>query len=184
MAIIEHNQGAQPVLIKTARLKMHATTVDDAELLLAVWNDPAYIRYVTDRGIRTVRQARKAIKNGAQQLFRDFGYGPYCVSLKSDGSMIGICGLFRRPNLEDPDIGFSFLPEYGSKGYAHEAAEAVLAYARDALDIRTLNAIVSPENSASLRLIDKLGLTFERMVTMPGDRKEICLYSTTLEVKT
>jgi RimJ/RimL family protein N-acetyltransferase len=170
-------------LIETKRLNLHATTVGDAELLLAVWNDPAYIRHVTDRGIRTVRQARGAIKKGAQRLFRDFGYGPYCVSLKSDGSMIGICGLFRRPNLLDPDIGFGFLPEFCSQGYAFEAAESVLAYARDTLGIALLNALVSPENNASIRLIDKLGLTFDRMITMPGERRSICLYSAELKGK-
>ncbi len=178
------NGIATKVIIDTKRLNMHAATVDDAELMLAVWNDPAYIRHVMDRGIRTVAQARSAIKKGAQKLFRDFGYGPYCVARKSDGSMIGICGLFRRPNLEDPDIGFGFLPEYGSNGYAIEAAEAVVDYARTVLDIEALNAIVSPDNDASKRLIDKLGMTFERMIKMPRDDKEICLYRIELKEKT
>jgi len=163
-------------LLETERLKLRAVTVDDSELMLAVWNDPAFIQNVTDRGIRTDEQAREAITNGAQKLFEDYGYGPYCMSLKSDDSMIGICGLFKRDNLDDPDIGFAVLPDYCGKGYAGEAAIAVVEYARSTLGIDNLTAIVSPTNTPSIGLIEKLGLTFERMITMPGDDDAICLY--------
>lgn len=145
--------------------------------MLAVWNDPAFIRNVADRGIRTEEQARDAIANGALKLFEDYGYGPCCISLKSDGSMIGICGLFKRENLEHPDIGFAILPDYCGKGYAGEAAEAVVRFAREQLTLGALTAIVSPGNLASIRLIEKLGLTFERMITMPGESDAIRLYS-------
>lgn len=167
-------------LLVTKRLRMRPVTVDDAALMLAVWNDPAFIRHVTDRGIRTLEQSKDAIRDGAQKLFEDYGYGPYCMSLKSDESMIGICGLFKRDNLDDPDIGFSVLPDYCGKGYAGEAAQAVVDYARDELGIGTLTAIVSPTNAPSVGLIEKLGLTFDRMVTMPGDEDAICLYSRAL----
>jgi RimJ/RimL family protein N-acetyltransferase len=90
--------------------------------------------------------------------------------------MIGICGLFKRDNLDDPDIGFSVLPEFCGKGYAGEAATAVVEYAGNELGIETLTAIVSPTNAPSIGLIKKLGLTFERMITMPGDDHAICLY--------
>jgi ribosomal-protein-alanine N-acetyltransferase len=167
-------------LMETDRLRLRAVTVDDTELMLAVWNDPAFIRNVTDRGIRTAEQAREAIESGAQKLFDDYGYGPYCMSLISDGSMIGICGLFKRDNLDDPDIGFAVLPAHCGKGYAGEAAEAVVAYARDELSVGVLTAIVSPTNAPSIGLIEKLGLKFERMVTMPGEDDAICLYSMAL----
>lgn len=167
-------------LLETERLYLRPVTVDDAELMLAIWNDPAFIRNVADRGIRTLDEARAAIESGAQKLFADYGYGPYSLALKSDGSMIGICGLFKRDNLDDPDIGFGVLPEYCGKGYAGEAAVAVVDYARRQLGIRALTAIVSPTNEPSIGLIRKLGLTFERMITMPGDDHAICLYSRTL----
>lgn len=164
-------------LIETERLRLRPVTVDDADLMLAIWNDPAFIRNVSDRGIRTVEQAREAIEGGAQKLFEDYGYGPYCMSLKSDGTMIGICGLFKRDNLEDPDIGFGVLPDYCGKGYAGEAAAAVVYFARNELGIAVLKAIVSPTNAPSIGLIKKLGLTFDQMITMPGDDDAICLYS-------
>jgi len=167
-------------LMETERLRLRPVTVDDAALMLAVWNDPAFIKNVADRGIRTVEQAREAIKAGAQKLFDDFGYGPYCMSLKSDGALIGICGIFKRENIDDPDIGFGVLPDYCGKGYAGEAAQAVVEYASNTLGISVLTAIVSPTNAPSIGLIEKLGLTFERMVTMPGEDNAICLYSRVL----
>lgn len=167
-------------LLETERLRLRPVTVDDTELMLAVWNDPAFIRNVSDRGIRTVEQAREAIKGGAQKLFEDYGYGPYCMSLKSDGTLIGICGLFKRENLEDPDIGFSVLPDFCGKGYAGEGAAAVVDYAHNELEIAVLAAIVSRTNAPSIGLIRKLGLTFDQMITMPGDDDAICLYRTAL----
>jgi RimJ/RimL family protein N-acetyltransferase len=163
-------------LMSTERLRLDAVTLDDTDLMLAVWNDPAFIRNVADRGIRTHEDAREAIRSGAQKLFEEYGYGPYSMTLKTNGTKIGICGLFRRDNLDDPDIGFAVLPEYCGNGYAGEAALAVVEYASATLGIRALTAIVSPTNAASIGLIEKLGLSFQRMITMPGDDHAIRLY--------
>ena len=167
-------------MIETERLNMGAITVDDAEIMLAIWNDPAFIANVNDRGIRTIDEAREAVAAGAAKMFDDYGYGPFWLSLKSDGTMIGICGLFKRDNLDHPDIGFAVLPEWVGKGYAGEAAVAVVAHARTELGLPALSAIVSPSNAASIGLIKKLGMSFERMVTMPGDDEPIELYNMSL----
>lgn len=169
-----------PWLIETQRLQLRPLTEQDGALMLAVWNDPAFIKYVRDLGIRTERHAREVIRNGAAMMFARYGYGPYCMSLKASGELVGICGLFKRDNLDHPDIGFSVLPDYCGKGLASEAAIAVVDYARDPLGIDVLSAIVSPENAASVRLIKKLGLKFERMITMPGETQSICLYGMAL----
>ena len=161
----------------TARLTLRRITPDDADLMLAIWNDAAFVRYVGDRGIRTPDQARAAIREGALRLYSDFGFGPYCMVLRADGTRIGICGLFQRDNLEHPDIGFSVLPEYCGAGYASEAAKSVVAFARDDLGISMLTAIVSPENAVSIGLIEKLGLRYDRGITMPDEDEEISLYS-------
>ncbi len=145
--------------------------------MLAIWNDPEFVRHVGDRGIRTPDEARDAMRDGPMKLYEDHGFGPYCMVLKSDGSRIGICGLFQRENLDHPDIGFAVLPMYCGTGYAGEAAVSVVKHARDDLGIGTLTAIVSPGNVASVRLIEKLGLRFECGITMPGEDDEISLYS-------
>lgn len=161
----------------TERLVLRRIGAEDAALMLAIWNDPAFVKHVGDRGIRTVEQAREAIQAGAMRLFAEHGYGPFSMNLKDDGGQIGICGLFKRDNLDAPDIGFAVLPAYCGKGYAGEAALAVVGHARDDLGIEVLTAIVSPANAPSVGLIEKLGLTFERMITMPGDDQAISLYS-------
>lgn len=162
--------------LETERLELRRVSLDDAELLLAIWNDPDFIRNVGDRGVRTTEQAREAMQAGALKLFADYGYGPYVVTLKSNGTAIGICGLFRRENLVDPDIGFAILPGYRREGLAEEAAFAVRDHAIDDLGLETLTAIVSPDNSRSIALIEKLGMTFDSMITMPGDDTAIRLY--------
>lgn len=166
--------------LETDRLFLRRITLDDADLMLAVWNDPAFVRNVGDRGIRTLEEAGAAIESGPLRLFAENGYGPYAMVLKSDGTRVGICGLFKRDNLEHPDIGFAVLPDYCAQGLAGEAARAVLAHARDDLRLEELSAIVSPGNAPSIRLIERLGLTLRGSVTMPGDTTEICLYSRTL----
>ena len=162
--------------LQTERLVLRRLTLDDADLMLAVWNDPGFIRNVGDRGVRTLEQAREAMRTGALQLYADYGYGPYAVTTKQDGERIGICGLFRRENLEHPDIGFAILPDYRGRGLAAEAAFAVRDHALDDLALDDLTAIVSPDNAPSIALIEKLGLTFDRMITMPGDEHAIRLY--------
>lgn len=149
----------------------------DEPLLLAVWNDPAFVQNVGDRGVRTTKEASEALGNGPLKLYADYGYGPYRVALTDGDEPIGICGLFKRENLDDPDIGFALLPDYCGKGLAFEAAVAVATHARDGLGLRRMTAIVSPQNSPSIGLIEKLGMHFERLLTMPGDDKEICLFS-------
>ena len=163
--------------IDTERLELCRLTLDDAGLMLAIWNDPAFIRFVGDRGIRTIDEARVALEEGAFRLYAEHGIGPYRMTLKSDGCAVGICGLFRRDGLADTDIGFSTLPQYCGRGYGFEAASAVVAHARVDARLNRLTALVSPQNIASVRLIEKLGMMFEKMVRIPGDTADVRLYA-------
>ena len=163
--------------LQTERLQLRWLTLDDAGLMLAVWNDPAFLRHVDDRGIRTPAQARDALRDGAMKLYEDHGFGPFRVAVLSDDTPIGICGLFFRDGLEESDIGFALLPEFCSKGYAYEAASAVMEYVRDDLALTRVVAVVSPENVASIDLLEKLGLQYESMLRLPEDEMDICLYA-------
>ncbi len=162
--------------LETERLSLRRLTLEDAELMLSVWNDPTFVRYVGDRGIRTIEAACVALEEGALKLFSDYGYGPFRVALISDDIPVGVCGLFRRLGLEEPDIGFAILPEHWRKGLAYEAASAVVSHAKSDLHLARLTAIVSPENDASVALIEKLGLQFERMQRLPGDDDDVAIY--------
>ncbi|MGI9271007.1 MAG: GNAT family N-acetyltransferase [Woeseiaceae bacterium] len=163
--------------LETRRLSMRWLTLADADLMLAIWNDPAFVQHVGDRGIRTIDQANETLSDGAFKLYEDYGYGPYRVALASDDTEIGTCGLFRREGFEDPDIGYSILPAYCGHGFAYEAANAVLAYARSELKLPRITAFISPGNAPSIGLAEKLGLRFERTARLAGEDSDVSLYS-------
>lgn len=147
--------------------------------MLDLLNDPAFLRFIGDRGVRTIEQARAYLENGAIDSYRRFGFGLYLVEVRDSGAAAGICGLVKRPALDDVDIGFALLPQFRGLGYGLESAEGVLTHAR-ALGLRRLVAIVSPANDASIRVLTKLGMRFERRITM-GGAEEIDLFSRELE---
>ncbi len=163
-------------ILNTERLELRWLTLEDTPLMLAVWNDPAFIRYVADRGIRTLAQAREAVEAGPLRLYAEYGYGPFRLRRREDDMDLGICGLFRRAGLDEADIGFAVLPEFCGQGFGFEASAAVLEHARDALGLPCVTAIVSPQNEASIGLLEKLGLHYERQVRMPCDDHDVSLY--------
>ena len=177
----ETDANAREWRLVTDRLILRRVTLDDADLMFAVWTDPAFVRNVGDRGIRTIDDAREAVRAGPLKLYEDYGFGPYAMVLRKNNTRIGICGLFQRENLERPDIGFAVLPDYCGQGYAGEASLAVLAHARDDLELRRISAIVAPGNAPSIRLLEKIGLAYEGMITMPGEEEAICLYGMSLD---
>ncbi len=162
--------------IATERLTLRWFTEDDAALMLAVWNDPGFVRHVGDRGIRTLAEARDALAHGILAMYRDHDYGPYRVATKDGDEPIGICGLFLRDYLDDPDIGFALLPDFCRKGFAFEAALAVLDEAKT-MRLDRVAAIVSPENIASIGLIEKLGLSLAERMRPPGEARDVLLYA-------
>ena len=162
--------------MNTERLELRWLTLDDTPMMFAVWNDPAFVRFVADRGIRSLEQARAAVEAGPLRLYAEYGYGPFRVRRRADGMDMGICGLFRRDGLEEPDIGFAILPDFCGMGYGFEASTAVLQHAREALGLPCVTAIVSPHNDASIGLLEKLGMRYERPIRMPGDDHDVRLY--------
>jgi len=127
--------------------------------------------------VRTEADARRYVETGPLASYERFGFGLLRVELKESGEPIGMCGLLKRDALPDVDVGFAFLPRFWSKGYAFESASAVLAHARDALGLRRVLAITSPDNEASIRLLGKLGFRFERMARVPEDGPEVRLFA-------
>lgn len=170
-----------PHRLETERLDLNWLTPDDAPLMLAVWNDPAFRRFVGDRGVRTLDEARDALQGGPLALYEQFGYGPFRLTLRDQGVDIGVCGLYKRESLDDPDIGFALLPQYCGMGFGYEASVAVIHYAREVLKLERIVAIVSPGNAASIGLLEKLGLTRERHVRLPGDDHDVSLYGMRLD---
>lgn len=168
-------------VLETERLVLRRMTADDAEFILRLVNEPSFIRYVGDKGVRGLADAVQYIQAGPVASYERFGFGLYLVEFKEGGVPIGMCGLVKRDSLPDVDVGFAFLPEFWSKGYAFEAAAAVKAYGRDVLGISRLLAITNPDNESSIKLLEKIGLRFERMIRLSEDASEIKLFAADIE---
>lgn len=168
-------------ILETDRLRLQWFTLADTPLMYAIWNDPAFVRFVGDRGIENLEMAETAMRDGPLHLYETYGYGPFRVTRRSDGADAGVCGLYRRENLDAPDIGFAFLPDFRAMGFGYESSRAVLRYARDDLELATVTAIVSPQNTASVGLLQKLGLDFAEAIRMPGEDEDVSLYSINLK---
>ncbi|MET0622491.1 MAG: GNAT family N-acetyltransferase [Pyrinomonadaceae bacterium] len=167
-------------VIETERLNLREVTEADAPFILELLNDPDFIRNVADRGVRTLEEARRYVAEKFVEGYRRAGFGFWLVEPKGTDTPAGICGLVKRDSLPGVDVGYAFLPPFRSKGYASESASAVMLYARETLGLRRLYAIVNPENAGSVRVLEKLGMRFERMVKLSDDEPEIKLFAADL----
>jgi RimJ/RimL family protein N-acetyltransferase len=164
-------------VLETDRLALRRLTTDDAELILELLNQPSYLRYIGDKGVRTLDDARNYILKGPMDSYERFGFGLYLTLLKESAVPIGLCGLLKRDFLEDVEVGYALLPQFWSKGYAFEAAAAVMAYGKDVLKIERIVAITAPDNEGSIRVLEKLGLKFDRMIRFAGAGDEVRLFT-------
>ena len=163
-------------VLETDRLNLRRISTDDAEFILQLLNEPSFLQFIGDRGVRTLDDARNYIRNGPMASYERFGFGLYLTELKEPRVPIGMCGLLKRDTLEDVDIGFAFVPQYWKQGYAMESAAAVMAHAKDALGLNRLAAITSPENETSIALLLKLGMRFEKLTRLTDEAPEIKLF--------
>ncbi len=167
------------IILETKRLRLRRLSPDiDAEFILELLNDPSFIRFIGDKGVRDLDAARRYIIDGPVKSYDANGFGLYLAELKTNETPIGICGLIKRDTLAHADIGFAFLPAYWNQGYAFESAAAVMDHARETLKLGRILAVTSPDNEASGKLLDKIGLRFEKMIRLSEDAPEIKLFAT------
>ena len=152
-------------------------TTNDADFILKLLNEPSWIRYIGDKGVATLEDAKNYILSGPISMYSQLGYGLYLVETKEGKIPIGLCGLIKRDSLEDTDIGFAFLSEFQSKGYAYEAASATLSYGLNQLRFKRIVAITSEDNNASSKLLKKIGMNFEQIVIAADHSEELNLFS-------
>ena len=164
-------------VLVTDRLSLRKLTADDAGFMLRLLNEPSFIRYIGDKGVRTIDGARAYILDGPVASYEKHGFGLWLVEARESGEPAGICGLLKREVLEDVDIGYAFIPEFWSRGYALEAASAVLSYAGETLGLKRVAAVVNVDNHSSIRLLEKMGFEYERMVRLSSDAPEITLFA-------
>lgn len=167
-------------ILETERLVLRQFSAEDAAFILELVNEPSFIQNIGDRRVRTLEDAQAYILNGPIASYAKNGFGLYLVALKETNEAIGMCGLIKRQTLEDVDIGYAFLPKFWSKGYAVESAQAVKAYAKDVIGLKRIVAITDPANAGSIRVLEKLGLRFEKMVRLSKDDIDLKLFAAEL----
>ncbi len=174
---MEEQIKEKKLLIETDRLSLRPFELSDAGFILKLLNSQGWLEYIGDRQVRTEEDAKMYLLNGPIKSCQVNGYGLSLVSLKDENIPIGACGLLKRDYLDDADIGFAFLPEYIGKGYGFESASAVMTFAKKELNITHILAFTVPHNIASIKLLEKLGLHFEKNFCMPGEEEELSLFS-------
>ncbi len=162
--------------LETPRLALRELALADAGFILRLVNEPAWRRFIGDPGVRSLDGARAYVER-VRGSYARHGFGLWRVELKDGGTPVGLAGLLKREALDDVDVGFAFLEEHRGRGYATEAAGAVLAHGRRAFGLERVVAVASPGNAASIRVLEKLGFRFERMVALQPGGDEVQLYA-------
>ncbi|MCX7548485.1 GNAT family N-acetyltransferase [Xanthomarina sp. F1114] len=166
------------IIAETNRLLISKFTEKDAPFFLELVNTPNWIKYIGDRDVKTIDAAKSYLKEGTIKSYSDFGFGFYKLLLKEDkGKAIGTCGLVKRDQLEHVDMGFAMLPAYEGQGYGFEASEEILKLAKNQFHLEKILAITLPSNNKSVKLLEKLGLSFEKRVKPFDDDEELLLFA-------
>jgi len=164
------------IVLETERLILRPLTDDDAPFVLTLLNGPSFLRYIGDKKVRNLEDAQQYILTGPIATYERYGFGLCLVELKESTTPIGMFGLVKREELPDPDIGFALLPDFWNKGFAFEAAAAVLQDARERLRLERILAITTLENEASMNLLERLGFKFQRIVKLTEDGQQLKLF--------
>ncbi len=164
-------------VLRTQRLSLRRFELDDAPFMFELVNQRSFKEFIGDKGVATLADARSYIEDGPLAAYGERGYGPYMVEDSGNGVPVGMCGLFKRENLEHPDLGFAFLERYFKRGFALESSLGVMQYADEVLGLPVLTAIVDPGNARSIALIEKLGFGFDGMYPVPEEQKELRYYT-------
>jgi len=168
-------------IAETKRLIISKYTIKDAPFFLELVNSPNWIKYIGSRDIKTIKKAEEYLKNGSIKSYTDFGFGFYKLQLKDDNlTPIGTTGLVKRKELDHVDIGFAMLPQYEGKGFGYESSIAIIKLAKEQFKLNKILAITLPENISSIKLLEKLGLTYEKRVKPFVDDEELLLFAKNL----
>lgn len=165
------------MIIETPRTRLRHLNLADAAFVLELLTDPDFLVQVGDRGVHNLEQARRYVTEGPGASYARFGFGLNAMELKDSGSVAGLCGLLRRDTHPDVEIGFALLPCARHKGLALEAAAATLAWGFNGLGLSRIVALTAPHNRASMRILERIGLRFERMVRFTAEGSESRLFA-------
>lgn len=162
--------------LDTLRLRLRCFEEADASFVLRLLNEPSFHEFIGDRGVRSLEDAQRYLREGPMASYRDNSHGLMRLSLRAGDIPIGMCGLVRRPTLPSPDVGFALLPEHWGMGYVTEAALAAIEHGREALGLEEILGITTPHNLRSIRVLEKLGLKFVEERALTPDTPPLRIY--------
>lgn len=165
------------IIAETPRLRIRHLTAADAAFTCQLLNEPSFIENIADRGVRSKLDALHYLAEGPIKSYQQHGYGLFLVETSDNKIPIGFCGLLFRDYLQETDIGFAFAPQFWGKGYALEAASAVLHFGYQKAKLRRIVGLVSAGNLPSIKVLTRLGLSFEKVVQVQPSLKDVQLYS-------
>jgi [ribosomal protein S5]-alanine N-acetyltransferase len=175
--VAPQSDPAPRTILETPRLLLREFAHGDDAFVLRLLNEPSWLRFIGDRGVRDLDAAQRYVDDRIRASYDRNGFGLWCVVPKGSQEPVGMCGLIRRESLPDVDVGFAFLPTAWGRGFARESAAAVLAHARDVLGLDRILAITDPENAASIRVLERVGMRREGSVRMPGESIDLLLFA-------
>ena len=164
------------MLLETDRLRLRYLAEADAPFILRLLNEPSFLENIGDKQVRTLEQAIAYLQGGPLKSYATHGHGLNRVELKASGEPIGICGLIKRDQFADVDLGYALLPEFEGHGYITEAAAATLDQGRRDLAFTRFIAIVSPANARSIRVLEKLGFRAAGDVVLESSGETVALF--------
>ncbi len=168
-------------ILETERLLLREFDTGDAEFIVELLNSPGWLKFIGNKNVHTKNDARNYLENGPMKSYRENGFGLSMVELKFIGVPIGMCGLIKRETLDDVDIGFAMLPGFSGKGYGYEIAAATLNLGKNKFGLKRVVAITVENNDASIGLLNKLGLKYQKMIGLPNDAEDLMLFAINLE---
>ncbi|WP_378318780.1 GNAT family N-acetyltransferase [Aquimarina celericrescens] len=162
-------------LIETERLLLREITLDDKEELFKLYSDPEVQKYTGEPVVESIEEIEKAIQTRISN-YKKYGFGRWATILKNGMHFVGWAGLEYLPEFDEIDLGYRFLPEYWGSGIATEAADAILAYGFYQLQLKKIIAIAMTENNASIRVMQKIGMEFDKFAPYEAGSKEAIWY--------
>jgi [ribosomal protein S5]-alanine N-acetyltransferase len=174
-------------VLETPRLALREFVLEDAAFILQLLNEPGFLRFIGDKGVRNLEDARNYLRQGPIDSYHRNGFGLYAACLRSDaaaepygepvGKPLGMCGLVKRDGLPDPDVGYAFLQRHWGRGYAAESAAAAIDYGTRTLKLPRILAITSPDNWSSIKVLEKIGMRFDQLIQWAEGSEQVKLFS-------
>ena len=163
------------IITETERLILRLQTYEDASLLVEMNSDPEVVRYTGDPSLANVAEARTILEEKVFPQWQKHKMGRFAVTLKN-GEFLGWCGLKYHPETDEVDLGYRFMKKYWGRGYATESSRACLDYGFKTLKLDRIIAKAMPDNKDSLKVMQKLGMTFRGYQHDPTDPHPFIMY--------